>query len=368
MNDTIFSLTEHPVDTRIGNSIFKQIGWILAGLCLFLSGCAHVPPSNITRDRFDYGQSIADSWKQQTLINIVRLRYADSPLFMDITSVINSYSQSGTLSAGATVRPTNPNGNDFPLGAAGTWSNTPTVTYQPLGGDKFTRSLLRPIAPTSILQMLQAGWPAELIFRLAVRSVNNISNRGLGRANNDPKFDSMLQSLDRIMQSQALGLRVEEHKDGEGTVVVIRGKESAETDEDIITLQNLWSLEKGATEINVTYGVAPRNGHEIAVLTRSMLEIMLTMALDIDVPEAHQAEKRVLVSKHNVDDPLLIRIRSGKSAPPDAFVAVPYKDYWFWIDDTDVVAKTRFTFLMILFSLAETGAPVSAPVVTVPSR
>jgi hypothetical protein len=99
-----------------------------------------------------------------------------------------------------------------------------------------------------------------------------------------------------------------------------------------------------------------------------MLEIMLTMALDIEVPKVHQTEKRVLVSKHNVDDPLLISIHSGKSAPPDAFVAVPYKDYWFWIDDTDVVAKTRFTFLMILFSLAETGAPVSAPVVTVPSR
>lgn len=39
-----------------------------------------------------------------------------------------------------------------------------------------------------------------------------------------------------------------------------------------------------------------------------------------------------------------------------------------WIDDTDILSKTQFTFLVILFSLAETGASASAPVVTVPSR
>jgi hypothetical protein len=47
---------------------------------------------------------------------------------------------------------------------------------------------------------------------------------------------------------------------------------------------------------------------------------------------------------------------------------VPYKDHWYWIDDTDLDSKRIFTFLMILFSLAETGQAPAAPVVTVPSR
>jgi hypothetical protein len=46
---------------------------------------------------------------------------------------------------------------------------------------------------------------------------------------------------------------------------------------------------------------------------------------------------------------------------------VRYRDRWYWIDDTDIASKRIFTFLMILFSLAETGQGVAAPVVTVPS-
>jgi hypothetical protein len=47
---------------------------------------------------------------------------------------------------------------------------------------------------------------------------------------------------------------------------------------------------------------------------------------------------------------------------------VQFKDHWYWIDDTDIASKRTFTFLMLLFSLAETGQPAAAPVVTVPSR
>ncbi len=54
--------------------------------------------------------------------------------------------------------------------------------------------------------------------------------------------------------------------------------------------------------------------------------------------------------------------------PANAYAAVPYKGYWYWIDDNDIASKRIFTFLMILFSLAETGQPTAAPIVTVPSR
>jgi hypothetical protein len=63
-----------------------------------------------------------------------------------------------------------------------------------------------------------------------------------------------------------------------------------------------------------------------------------------------------------------VHIHSGTVAPADAYAAVPYKGYWYWIDDTDIASKRTFTFLMILFSLAETGQTTAAPVVTVPSR
>jgi len=54
--------------------------------------------------------------------------------------------------------------------------------------------------------------------------------------------------------------------------------------------------------------------------------------------------------------------------PGDAFIAVPYRNYWFWIDDRDLSSKTLFSFLMFVFSLTETGgAKEGAPIITVPS-
>jgi hypothetical protein len=39
----------------------------------------------------------------------------------------------------------------------------------------------------------------------------------------------------------------------------------------------------------------------------------------------------------------------------DRAMAMTYKDYWFWVDDRDFKSKRAFTFLMILFSLTESG-------------
>jgi len=71
-------------------------GALLAG-CLALSGCASIGPSTVRRDRFDYVVAISDSYKRQTLLNLVKTRYADVPVYMEIDSVINQYAIEGEL-------------------------------------------------------------------------------------------------------------------------------------------------------------------------------------------------------------------------------------------------------------------------------
>ncbi|MCV2354279.1 MULTISPECIES: hypothetical protein [Roseateles] len=45
------------------------------------------------------------------------------------------------------------------LGGEGSWSNTPTVTYQPVMGDRFTQSLLQSVPPAAVIQLIQGSWP-----------------------------------------------------------------------------------------------------------------------------------------------------------------------------------------------------------------
>ena len=52
----------------------------------------------------------------------------------------------------------------------------------------------------------------------------------------------------------------------------------------------------------------------------------------------------------------------------DAFVAVPYRNYWFWIDDRDLLSKEVFSFLLFMFSLLDTSGAAAAPVMSVPVR
>ena len=55
-----------------------------------VAGCtAGIGPQTVARDRFDYVSAISDSWKRQTLLNLVKTRYLDAPVFMDVASVIN---------------------------------------------------------------------------------------------------------------------------------------------------------------------------------------------------------------------------------------------------------------------------------------
>jgi hypothetical protein len=107
------------------------------------------------------------------------------------------------------------------------------------------------------------------------------------------------------------------------------------------------------------------------MLTRSMMEIILQLGYGIDLPAEHAAGGRALPGNWQAGDEVakpLVHIRSGAQAPEEAYAAVPYRGHWYWIDDADVASKRTFTFLMILFSLAETGQSTAVPVVTVPSR
>ena len=355
----------------VSRPLIRRYASLGALVLLALTGCAHVSPERINVDRMDYGQVIAESWKRQTLLNVVRMRYADAPVFLDVGSIINTYSVAGKVSGGADLPQNSSSADVFRLGAEGAWSNTPTVTYQPLLGDRFTRSMLQPVPPSSVFQLLQGGWPADLVLRTVVGSINGLRNASLG-AGPGEGFEELVQVLSRIQRAGGLGIRVEPRKDGSAIVMVLPGaNREASVLEDGRRVRELLGLAEGVTELEIVYGLYPHHGSEIAVLSRSMMELLLELGFGIELPPDHVAGGRVTAGRQlagEIPAKPLARIHTGVQAPADAYAAVRYKDYAYWIDDTDMASKRTFTFMLILSSLAETGQSLAAPVVTVPSR
>jgi hypothetical protein len=115
-------------------NFIKRLTPIAYSLSLFaLSGCAGIGPHTVARDRFEYTGAISDSWKQQMLYNIVKIRYGDTPVFLDVASVINSYSLATSVNVGGSVAtPLQSNSNTLSAGGLGTYTDTPTITYSPL--------------------------------------------------------------------------------------------------------------------------------------------------------------------------------------------------------------------------------------------
>ena len=119
-------------------------------------------------------------------------------------------------------------------------------------------------------------------------------------------------------------------------------------------------------------GGTATNDKELAVLTRSLMHQLGTMASQVDVPEEDVRQGRAAPGwetvASNTNAVRLIQIRSSKSKPSDAFVAIEYHRHWYWIDDRDLKSKRVFSFMMMLFTLADTGERENLPLITMPSR
>ncbi len=360
--------------------LLARLMFVVFSVCVFvLSGCVSIGPHTVGRDRFDYTGAIGESWKEQMLVNTVKLRYGDAPVFLDVASVISQYQVAGQVNLGLSwVHPiTSTATNTQSVGGVAQYVERPTVTYTPLSGEKFARSLMKPIPPPGILSLIQAGYPIDLILRACVHTINGVRNRYGGAARAfpaDPEFYPLLARLRRIQDSGAIGMRVVKTNETEGIIMSFRGKVDPSVQEDILFARKTLGLDPSASDIRVVYGSVAKDDKELAILTRSIIEIIIDLASYIDVPSAHVEEKRVNQTMaeetvNGVPVPPLIKIYSSIERPADAFISVPYRSYWFWIDDRDLRSKSLFSFLMVIFSLTETGgAKEGAPIITVPTN
>lgn len=346
------------------------LGWATGiAMCLgsfALSGCDIGPPK-LERDRLDYQAAISESWKRQILLNLVRVRYADAPVFLEVASIISQYQAGVSVNAGTTL-------NNLPwwhqeqFNGSALYADKPTVTYLPMTGEKFARSLFTPIPPATLVSLVQSGWPVDAVFRLTCSSVNGIRNLSHGPAmgrRGDPQFEELLAALRRIQLDGTISTRVEKKGAVETAFMVIGQKVSPQTRTDMARVRELLNLDPNAGEFRLVFGSTSSGKTELALQTRSMLQLLVELAGCIDVPPEHVEGGKTYPTSQEKTDTSFIRIHSGVSKPSNDFVAVQYRDHWFWVDDGDFASKRMLSLMMMFFSLTETGNAAGAPIVTV---
>jgi hypothetical protein len=351
-----------------------------AVLASLVAACTSIGPGTVPRDRIDYASAIGNSWKEQTLLNIVKLRYADMPIFLEVAQVIAGYQlQSaigGSFTAGnfttGIVGPFTAAGT---ANAAGTYTDRPTVIYQPLTGVDFLKRLMTPIPPSSVLFVLQSGYSADRIMPIMLDSINGLNNESNRlRRPADPNFTRLVELMREGQLAGAIQIRIERPKDGSESSVLIFGPSK---DPQLAArgreLKSLLGIKPDLRELRVNYGGYSGKDDEIDMMTRSMLQIMLEFAAVVQVPEADVVHGKATPGLVETQAPVALngpplRVLVTDTPPQDAYVAAQYDRRWFWIADSDIQSKYTFGIIMLLFSIADTGVKGAAPVVTIPAN
>jgi hypothetical protein len=305
------------------------------------------------------------------------MRYMDLPVFVDVASIVAGYSMQTGITLGGTVSAPKAVQGDF-LSASGQaiYTDRPTITYVPMTGEKFLRGLMNPIDPKSIFFMIQTGYPADFILGLCVESLNGVRNRsaiGGVLREADADFGQVLKLMREVQIAGGVGMRVEDDKARGATAVMFVRRDDMPPDiiEKANEVRRLLRLPLDQQRFILIQSPVRGGDGELAVGSRSMIQIMGALSSYIEVPEAHVRDHRAspsLVPSGEAAADGRVRIRSGKTRPADAFAAVYYREHWFWVDDVDWKTKRAFTAIMFFFTLADSGAPEKLPQITIPAQ
>lgn len=336
---------------------------------ILLGGCQSIGYRDLPQERLGYVQAIAESWKEQMLLNIVKVRYLDPPVYLDISSVISTTSLETSVNLGATVFPNDSLGNNRSLGASGRYGQTPTITYEPLSGSRLVKSMHTPIPPETVFATFGAGGRADFILRATVQAINGIYNVGSSPSRGrraDPRFAEITEHFRRIAESGSLSLRIEPRESGLYSSISFRASDD-DAAETIARLKVLLALDAERDTFFLGFGAVRGKTDEIVLLTRTMQGVIGDLSAGVEVPDEDIAAGRA-TSRGKREDELLLRVKGGTERPRDAYASTYYRKRWFWIDDTDLDSKRSFRFLAMFSSLAESGSTPAAPLLTIPAR
>jgi hypothetical protein len=189
-----------------GALLLGGLGWAFSA-----AGCAFGPKA-LERTHGRYNESIKEVSEEQLLLNLVRLRYNDSPSRLDVSSIAAQYELSGMAQAqpfftaqASAVSDLIRSFTAVLPSAQVLGANRPTVSLTPADDRTTVRRFLTPLDPEELFFFAQSGWPISLLFRLYVEYLNGVPNApSAGGPVRDvvPTFETFLRVVELLQVVQ----------------------------------------------------------------------------------------------------------------------------------------------------------------------
>jgi hypothetical protein len=333
-------------------------------LTLLASGCAshQFGPRTVGPAQRDYNEALGRAIDQQLLLNLVRLRYRENPLFLEFSSIVAQFNRSASIGASAKFLRGGADESGFSIGGSG--SETPVLTLIPVKGRDFVQRMLAPIQPESFVALVQSGWSIERLLVCCVqeiartRNVDPGSGRMLDLAPELDRFREIARVLRAIQVAGGIDFAVEDqralHLDFDrlaGNALV--GERAA--------IRRVLGVPESVTRFRLTFPRADSRAGDVGLVGRSFYGTLQLLAQGVEVPS--DAESGDVEWNRALGG--VFAMHSGPARPDAAVLAVFHRGHWFWIADDDRESRTTFLLLSLLTSLKSGESAAQAPLLTI---
>ena len=366
----------------------RLFNFILVIIIVTVSGCSALGPRHIKGDRFNYGVAINVSEKEQMLTNLVRLRFGDVPMFVDVSSVVTNYTYAGGLGVEGTknFKPL----DDIAGSVTGSldlgYEENPTISYDPVSGEDFATRMLQPLPIGYLFSIAQSGWPVGLLLLIGIERINDVENMSAGlngvqtqyymqvNAENEiekyHRFKDLVDLMLELMRRRVMEFTRDE--DDDSIYLTIAPYLAPDAIDLLNTFRRRLNLDSDTLEYRVVGRTTKRHNDEISIQTRSLLGMMNFLTKGIDVPDTlSNISDGVLISAtpelSSSRVPFPLHIAAGKEKPKNAFAAIRYEGNWFHIHKADIQSKQVFSLLRYLFQLQTPPSERTTPLLTLPA-
>ncbi len=346
------------------------------------TGCVSMGPHDIKTTHPEYNTALTSSLDQQLLTNLVRLKYRENPLFLEINSITESHALKMNAGLKDIRLYENANNGYYTPQLLFENSRTPTISYHPLRGQEFIQHLMTPLPFSAILLMSQSGWKLERVFNLCIEKINDVDNASNASGPTPrikPDFEdfyrmsSLLQKLE-YEHKLYLGLDAKTQ-----SMLVVKFKNLSNKSSEMAELRKILNLDPECDEFYFRDNFLSVSRDGLSVRMRSLMGVLFYLSHAVEVPQK-DINKGLVMTTVDADGNVfdwtknasgtMLKIKCSKTCPLDAFIKTRYRGKWFYIDDNDLHSKSTFMFISYLFNLqaGEFSAHAVAPVLTIPAK